>query len=61
MKVFIIMGSLYNGNNDCFDTLITGVFSNFDEALQRSMEYQARDEAEGYLSNYYWVEEWEVK
>lgn len=61
MKVYIVCGSRYHEVNDAFLVENIAVYTNEQEAKEVAEEAQTFDENEGYLSNYYWVEEWEVE
>lgn len=61
MTVYIVCGNRYDGNNDSFVTENIAVYADEQRAQALAKEAQAFDENEGYLSNFYWVETWEVK
>lgn len=60
MTVYIVVGQVYLEYNDSFENGIFGVYSDKDTAKLHATLHQAADEENGYLSNFYWVEEWEV-
>lgn len=59
--IYIVCGNRYDENNDCFVTENIGVYADKQKAQALAKEAQAFDENEGYLSNFYWVEPWEVQ
>ncbi len=61
MTVYIVCGTRYDGFNDEFITENIAVYADEQQAQALAKEAQAFDENEGYLSNFYWVEPWEVK
>lgn len=61
MTVYIVCGNRYDENNDVFVTENIGVYTDGLEAQAFAKVAQAFDENEGYLSNFYWVEKWEVQ
>ena len=61
MTVYIVCGKQYDEINDEFVTENIAVYANEQQAQSLAKEAQAFDENEGYLSNFYWVEPWEVK
>ena len=61
MTVYIVCGNLYDELNDAFVITNIAVYANEQQAQTRAKEEQAFDENEGYLSNFYWVETWEVQ
>ena len=61
MTVYIVCGNRYDGNNDSFVIENIAVYADEQRAQALAKEAQAFDENEGYLSNFYWVETWEVK
>lgn len=60
MTVYIVCGKQYDGINDEFVTENIAVYADEQRAQALAKEAQAFDENEGYLSNFYWVEPWEV-
>lgn len=61
MTVYIVCGNRYDEINDGFVTENIAVYTDKQQAQALAKEAQAFDENEGYLSNFYWVETWEVK
>lgn len=61
MTVYIVCGKQYDEINDEFVTENIAVYTDEQKAQALAKEAQAFDENEGYLSNFYWVEPWEVK
>lgn len=61
MTVYIVCGNRYDGNNDEFIVENIAVYADEQRAQALAKEAQAFDEDEGYLSNFYWVETWEVQ
>jgi hypothetical protein len=61
MTVYIVCGNRYDEINDGFVIENIAVYANEQQAQTLAKEAQAFDENEGYLSNFYWVETWEVK
>ena len=61
MTVYIVCGKQYDGINDEFVTENIAVYADEQQAQALAKEAQIFDENEGYLSNFYWVEPWEVK
>lgn len=61
MTVYIVCGKQYDGINDEFVTVNIAVYTDKQKAQALAKEAQAFDENEGYLSNFYWVEPWEVR
>ena len=61
MMVYIVCGNRYDGNNDSFVVENIAVYADEQQAQALAKEAQTFDENEGYLSNFYWVEPWEVK
>lgn len=61
MTVYIVCGKQYDGFNDEFITENIAVYADEQQAQALAKEAQVFDENEGYLSNFYWVEPWEVK
>ncbi len=61
MIVYIVCGNRYDENNDAFVVENIGVYADEQQAQALAKEAQAFDENEGYLSNFYWVETWEVQ
>ena len=61
MTVYIVCGHRYDEINDGFVTENIAVYADEQKAQALAKEAQAFDENEGYLSNFYWVETWEVK
>lgn len=61
MIVYIVCGNRYDEINDAFVVENIAVYADEQQAQALAKEAQAFDEDEGYLSNFYWVETWEVK
>lgn len=61
MTIYIVCGREYDENNDAFVTENIAVYADEQQALALAKEAQTFYEKEGYLSNCYWVETWEVK
>lgn len=61
MTVYIVCGNRYDEINDAFVVENIAVYADEQQAQVLAKEAQAFDENEGYLSNFYWVETWEVK
>lgn len=61
MTVYIVCGNRYDEINDGFVTENIAVYTDEQRAQALAKEAQAFDENEGYLSNFYWVETWEVQ
>lgn len=61
MTVYIVCGNRYDEINDAFVIENIAVYADEQRAQALAKEAQAFDEDEGYLSNFYWVETWEVK
>ena len=61
MTVYIVCGNRYDEINDAFVVENIAVYTDEQQAQALAKEAQAFDENEGYLSNFYWVETWEVK
>ncbi len=61
MTVYIVCGNMYDEINDAFVIENIAVYADGQQAQTRAKEEQAFDENAGYLSNFYWVETWEVK
>lgn len=61
MTVYIVCGNRYDEINDGFVTENIAVYADEQQAQALAKEAQTFDENEGYLSNFYWVETWEVK
>lgn len=61
MTIYIVCGKQYDGINDEFVTENIAVYTDEQKAQALAKEAQAFDENEGSLSNFYWVEPWEVQ
>jgi hypothetical protein len=61
MMVYLVCGKQYDGFNDEFITENIAVYADEQQAQALAKEAQTFDENEGYLSNFYWVEPWEVQ
>lgn len=61
MTVYIVCGNRYDEINDSFVVENIAVYADEQQAQALAKEAQVFDENEGYLSNFYWVETWEVK
>ena len=61
MTVYIVCGNRYDEINDGFVIENIAVYVDEQQAQALAKEVQAFDENEGYLSNFYWVETWEVQ
>lgn len=61
MTVYIVCGNRYDEINDAFVTENIAVYADEQRAQALAKEAQTLDENEGYLSNFYWVEPWEVQ
>lgn len=61
MTVYIVCGNRYDEINDAFVIENIAVYADEQRAQALAKEAQAFDEDEGYLSNFYWVETWEVQ
>lgn len=61
MIVYIVCGNRYDEINDSFVVENIAVYADEQQAQALAKEAQAFDENEGYLSNFYWVETWEVQ
>ena len=61
MTVYIVCGNRYDEINDSFIVENIAVYTDEQRAQALAEEAQAFDENEGYLSNFYWVETWEVQ
>lgn len=60
MMVYIVMGHRYNEEALDFEDSIFGVYQDEEKAKLIAAQQEITDEMEGYLSNFFWVENWEV-
>lgn len=60
MMVYIVMGHRYNEEAFDFEDSIFGVYQDEEKAKLVAAQQEITDEMEGYLSNFFWVENWEV-
>ena len=61
MTIYIVCGNRYDENSDTFVTENIAVYTNGERAKALAKEAQTFDENKGYLSNFYWVESWELE
>ena len=61
MTVYIVCGNRYDEINDGFVIENIAVYADEQRARVLAKDAQAFDKNEGYLSNFYWVETWEVQ
>lgn len=60
MTVYIVCGRVFDDSICEYTNPIVGVFKDKDTAKLTAAQYEKADEMNGFISNFYWVESWEV-
>jgi hypothetical protein len=61
MIVYIVCGRVFDESICEYINPIVGIFKDEDAAKLSAAQHETTDQMNGFLSNFYWVEPWEVK